>query len=394
MRLLLIAALVAASTAGVARAQDDGPKPGAFELDPGESVLWTQLGFYSHDDGPGDGNPFLDEELTVIEPLLIFDHQVDEDWGFGVTLSYDHVSSASIDRLSKFPAQSGASGDNYVGVDYASRHRTSANTSLDWHAGFSFEYDYLSLGAGLSRTVRTPAEGRSDTYGFNFYYDVVDIIRYDGDQSEGTDGRLTLTGTWTRSQPLSRYWTGELTSLLTLQNGFLETPYNAVVLEDPGLPANPNLDNGANGIEITEELPDTRIRLALRPRARRWMSERSALELGGRIYADDWGVVAAAIEPRWYYDLVADRLRMRLRYRYYVQSAADDYRETFLQAAGTPEFRTQDSDLADLDSHTFGVRFDAFGKSGRPTWHLDLNYALRSDGLDHAYVALGYRFGF
>lgn len=395
MRVLLIATLGAALLTTTAVAQDEGaPKPGGFELAPGESALWTQLGYYDHADDAGDGNPFLDEDLTVIEPVLVFESQVDEDWGYGITVSYDNVSSASIERLSKFPAQSGASGDYYAGVDYSSHHRLSSTRSWNWHAGLSFEYDYLSLGLGAGYTRTTPAEARTDAFGLNLYYDSVDIIRFDGTQDEGTDSRITLTGTWTRAQPLSRYWSGELATLLTVQSGFLETPYNAVVLETPGGAPNPNLDNGASGVEITEELPDTRIRAAVRPVARRWLSERSALELGGRLYADDWGIMSVTFEPRWYYDLSPDRLRMRLRYRYYNQIEADDFGESFLLADGAPEFRTQDSDLGAFDSHTFGVRFDAMNERGAPTWHFDLNYALREDGLDHVYAAIGYRFTF
>lgn len=392
---LLLSFFLAAALAAPSRAQEDGAaRPGAFELAPGESSLWTQLGFYDHADGQGDGNPFLDEALTVIEPLVVWDSQVTDDWGYGITLSYDRVSSASIDRLSNFPGQSGASGDNYVGLDWSSRHKLSDQETFNWHTGFSFEYDYLSLNGGVGLATQDPASGSSTTYGLDLYYDVVDIIRFDGTQDEGTDDRISVTGSWSQSRPLDRNWVGELTALLTLQTGFLETPYNAVVLETPGGAPNPNLFNGASGTEITEELPDTRIRAAVRPRVRRWLSERSAWELGGRLYGDDWGIYSVSVEPRYIYEVVDDRLSMRLRYRYYVQTEADDFGETFLAADPTPEFRTQDSELGALDSHTVGVRFDAFAASGAPTWYVDLNYALRSDGLDHMYVGLGYRFGF
>jgi len=398
MRLLLIAALAAlvlAFASAPAVAQDDaGPRPGAFELAPGESALWTQLGFYDHGDGQGDGNPFLDEALTVIEPLVVWDSQVTDDWGYGITLSYDRVSSASIDRLSNFPGQSGASGDNYVGLDWSSRHRLSNEQTFAWHTGFSFEYDYLSLNGGVALTTEDPAAGSANTYGLDVYYDIVDIIRFDGTQDEGTDDRISVTGSWSHSRPLDRLWVGELTTLLTLQTGFLETPYNAVVLETPGGAPNPNLFNGASGIEVTEELPDTRIRAAVRPRARRWLSERSAFEIGGRLYGDDWGIYSVSLEPRYLYELVDDRLRMRLRYRYYTQTEADDFGDSFLAADPTPEFRTQDSELGAFDSHTVGVRFDAFASDGAPTWYLDLNYAMRSDGIDHVYAGIGYRFGF
>ena len=160
------------------------------------------------------------------------------------------------------------------------------------------------------------------------------------------------------------------------------------MLEDPGLAPNPNLANNARGIEIAEELPDTRSRAALFGKVRRFIKPGRSVELGGRIYSDSWGINSIAVEPRLYQSL-SDDLLLRLRYRLYTQTEADDFSDEFLQAAGTPKERTQDSDLSDFNSNTFGARFD-WNKSAGSSWSLGLDYILRSDGLDHFLIGIGW----
>ena len=103
------------------------------------------LGYYNNDD---NGDPFLDESLTVVEPVIVFDYNItDRTTVFG-TLSYDYVSSASIDRLSEFPDQSGASGDTYLGLKAGLRRELDATISISAFGSFSSEYDYTSTGFG------------------------------------------------------------------------------------------------------------------------------------------------------------------------------------------------------------------------------------------------------
>jgi len=81
--LLVIAAppglLVAQSETGSPEADDSGT-PNSEEPQAGDRSLTTRLSFYNNGDS-GDGNPFLDESLTVVEPVFIFDHQVTDDFG-------------------------------------------------------------------------------------------------------------------------------------------------------------------------------------------------------------------------------------------------------------------------------------------------------------------------
>ncbi len=399
LRILALLALAVAAARG-ARAQGEEPTaPGAPKSasnwgDPGTKRFSAQLGFYHHADDLA-GNPFLDEELTVIEPVLVWDSNVSENFGHSVTFSYDLVSSASIERLSEFPEQSGASGDYYFGLDYAARHRRGEGEWIGWLLGASVEYDYQSLHFGANYSKESDDKNATNSFALTGYFDAIDIIRFDGAQQEGTDNRFSLAGTYNLFQVLTPTWASDLSATLALQSGFLETAYNAVVLEDPSFPANPNLANTAQGIEFTEELPDTRVRAALQYKVRHYLSPGRAVEMGARVYGDDWGIMSLALEPNYYLPLLADRVSVRLRYRYYTQTEADDFEEHFLGTTigDLPEFRTQDAELAAFDSHGVGARFD-FAPRGKHKWYFDLNYSLRSDDLDGYFGAIGYSISF
>lgn len=354
----------------------------------GHGSLTFQLGVFNLADD-GDGNPFLDEDLTVVEPVIIYDYDISDDLGLTVELSYDYVSSASIERLAEFPEQSGASRENYLGGDFALRHRLDERTSLRWHVGYSDEYDYDSIGAGISLTKSPRGTDATVAFGLNGYFDSVDIIRFDGSE-EGSDERLSLAGSARWHQILSPTSFGELGLTVANQSGFLETPYNAVVIEDPNDPPNPNLENNARGTEEPEVLPDDRLRVALDGRVRKRIALGRAWELGSRLYGDSWDITSVSLEPAWYETFLEGRLDARFRYRFYVQSEAEYYQDSFTESE---RYQTQDSELAGYSSSTVGTKL---------VWHwselyeltFGLDYSLRSDGLDHVFGYVGWSWSF
>lgn len=362
-------------------------EPGDPEV--GDHSMSVQLGLFEMDDS-GDGNPFLDESLTVFEGIVIYDYQLSERLGITTELDFDLISSASIDRLSNFGNQSGASGDYYVGADVGFRYKSTDRVDLGWHLGGSAEYDYASIGLGGSVSVEAEDKSSSWTYSLETFFDSIDVIRFDGSE-DGSDSRTSVAGTVNHYRILNPTTHMDVGLTVSNQSGFLETPYNAVVLEDPGLPTNPALANNARGIEINEVMPGTRTRAALFGRVRHSLKPGSAIELGGRLYSDTWGITSVSVHPR-YYRALSDRVRMRIGYRFYTQTEADDYSDEFLQADPTPTERTQDSDLSDFSSSTIGTRFDWGNPSS--SWSVDLNYVLRSDGLDQILVALGWHKSF
>lgn len=360
----------------------DLPQVGDAGGVPGSGSVTLQVGYYDRGDDQGSGNPFLDESLTVIEPLVLFSYNVSEDTTYYGKVSYDWVSSASIERLSSYPTQSGASGDFYVGAELGLRTRTSDRWTLGGRAGASFEYDYFSAHLGADATWSRLDEDASVSFSVNAYFDSIDVIRYDGTE-DGSDDRTTFSGSVIWSQVIGPRTTGDLGLTLSSQSGFLETAYNAVVLEDPGLAPNPALYNEARGIEITEEVPDDRLRTAVHGGLRRSLGEGRAIELRGRVYSDDWGITAFDIEPR-FFQALGERHLLRFRYRYYTQSEADFFQDTFLQANGTPEERTQDADLGDFSAQSFGVKW-IHTPSTRWRWGVGVDFVDRDDGLDNVF---------
>jgi hypothetical protein len=346
-----------------------------------------RIGYYDNDD-KGDGNPFLDEALTVIEPVVIVDYNVTDRLGVYSKFSYDDVTSASIERLSNFSEQSGASSDFYIGLDLGARYELSENRRVGGFVGGSVEYDYTSIGFGGDFAQDLAEKNATVKVSANVYFDSVDVIQFNGEE-DGSANRRSYSATVSWYQIIDKRTHAETGATIGVQTGFLETAYNAVVIEDPADAPNPNLDNRARGTEVTEELPGTRVRGSVFGRARYSLLRNTALEGGGRLYADDWGIRSLTLEPvvrHW----PLDSLGGHLGYRYYVQSAADDHDDHFTTSKSK---RTQDSDLA---------AFDAHGIHGGISWmpwpslefNFDAGYTFREDGLDQLMLSAGARASF
>ena len=157
-----------------------------------------------------------------------------------------------------------------------------------------------------------------------------------------------------------------------------------MVIEDTNTP-NPNLVDNLPGREVTEELPDNRTRGTIFGRIRRYIQPGISWELGGRIYADSWGITSITVEPRFYKWIIEDVLNVRVRYRFYIQTEADDFRDQFLVEK---KFRTQDSDLGDFSAHLAGLKLN--WKLSEP-WAVDIGGDLifRSDGIDQFLGSIG-----
>ncbi len=379
---------------GIAQQQEpgQGSTPGAKTNDYGAPVtsakekeglqsIALRLGLYTKDDsgdGTSAGNPFLDEDLTVIQPSMVLDWGLSDISALTITTSIDWVSSASIERLgdrTTFPGtqQSGASGDYYVGVDVAYRRQINSKMRGSGHIGFGKEYDYLSIGTG-GDLAWEGADGNS-TYSasLNGYFDSIDLIRFNGIET-GSDSRTSLASTFKWNRVLDGASSMQLGATVSNQSGFLATPYNSVFI--------------GGTTEVSEVLPDSRMRFSLYGSYRHWVMEGGAAEFASRIYTDDWGITGLSFEPRWYQQ-VGENLLMRFRYRYYDQSAAD-YFGTFSVA---DTYMTQDSDLGDFNSHTIGCRLIGY-RNGLQGWDAGLDFVMRSDDLDHIIASFGYLWTF
>ena len=394
----------------------------SFSNEAGHGSVTFGLNYYQNDDN-GDGNPFLDEALTDIEPVIIFDYNVTDRFSINGDLSYDYVSSASLKRLDGLGHQSGATGDYYYGANLGGAYKLNPDLRIGGSLSFSTEYDYDSIGLGSFVARDLNNKNTTLKLNLNAFQDSIDVIRWNGWQGVRWDGlesseesetddrtTLSLTGNW--YQIITPTTHSELGISATHQSGFLETAYNFVVMEyddpdhdPPSRTLGPDsfhplardddlldLDEDITGQIYSEKLPDTRTRGSIFGRVRTSLSPATAVELGGRLYADSWGISSVTIEPRLYQWLIEDKLSARLRYRFYAQTAADDYSAHFYME-DPPKFMTQDSDLGDFTANGAGIKFSWYVSE---TLRFDLSgdYILRSDGIDQVRCADAFNWSF
>ncbi|HKS17507.1 MAG TPA: DUF3570 domain-containing protein, partial [Planctomycetota bacterium] len=205
------------------------------------------------------------------------------------------------------------------------------------------------------------------------------LILFDGSE-DGTDTRRSLSLGLGWTHVIGPRTLATLNWDLTTQDGFLSTPYNSVV---------------AAGTEVREVLPDTRFRNSFFGRVRHLVFDDLAIEPGLGAYFDDWGATAFTAELGLRWEVLPGDLIIRPSYRFHSQTEVDDFLPD--TATSIPEFRTQDSDLADFTSHTFGLKF----LLPHPTFlgdhhevELGFDYTMRSDDLDAFSITLGYQWRF
>ncbi len=365
------------------------PAETTSDVNKGHGFVGFRTGVY-HNDDQDDGNPFLDEQLTVIEPVIIYDYNVTDDLAWWGKLSYDYVSSASIKRLNKFPRQSGASGDYYIGLDTGARYKLSDDTQVGGFVGASTEFDYDSFGGGLDISHDSKDRNTTVKLGINGFIDTIDIIRFNGDDSEGKDERGSVSTALTWYQVLTPKTHGNFGATVTYQSGFLETAFNSVVIENQNFPQNLNFDNRARGIEVSEQLPSDRTRAALFANLKHYVMDKTALGVKTRYYSDTWDISSFSIESqiaRW---VLESTVNLRLRHRYYFQSESKYFEDhyNFDQFLSGIRYRTQDADLGSFHSNMVGMKFDIIISE---SLKLDIagDYIMRSDGINQIVGSIG-----
>jgi hypothetical protein len=299
-------------------------------------TAYNQFGHgYQSKSGPilGPGS----ERLTVFEPqteivALQGDHITHRLW-----VPVDVISEASPASIPKVPdVTSGASRKNYaVTIQWTTTMQTSPVASFAFTSGFHAEPPFRSYNGGLA-TSRSFADQNTVVAGAVLgIFDWFDRFLVTGER-KGRSERSTTMGSAGITQVLTPTTVANVNYGLTFQDGELGNTWNAVPLV--------NITRGP------ELLPSERVRHALVARAAQWLPWNGALRLYYRFYADDWGIVAHSTEgqllqrltPTFYIGAV---------YRFHTQTAP--YFFTTL-APLTATLRVADSDLAALQSQTFG----------------------------------------
>jgi hypothetical protein len=303
-----------------------------------QSVMTRVTGFdqfghgYQAQGGPTPVSPGSERE-TVLEPQAEVVFTQGARFTHRVWIPVDVVTNASPDAID---VMSSASRHVEGGsIDWTTTYRANATTDLSMRNGLHLENPFRSWDSGFA--IRRSYADEATVVGASALevFDWFDRFAIDGSRHGRTD-RNGTTGSVSVTQVLTPTTVASLSYGVTVLEGTLGNTWNSVPLT-----------TGARGPEI---LPVERVRHALVGRAAQWLPWNGALRLYYRFYGDDWGIVAHSVEGQLLQRLTPE-LYVGVTYRFHTQTGASFF-TTLAPDDGT--LRVADSDLAPLDSQTFG----------------------------------------
>jgi len=272
-----------------------------------------------------------EDRMEVLAPMLYFSAPVAEEWQVDGSAVYDSMSGASPFYLSTL---SGASG---TGIDDSRIAGESMVTHFwdSWSLGLggqvSDENDYLSRGGKLQ--ARWWTEDRNTVVSVGAAFDS-DQISSSNDptlfEKRRTGGYLL--GVTQILDPVSLV---QSNITFTSGAGFFSDPYKA-------------FDNR----------PRSRDQWAWLTRYVRYFAEANsaALHLDYRLYQDSWSVYSQMLEAAWYQP-IGENWMVRPSLRYYTQSAAEFFEDTF-PPADVDQFLTFDQRMSAFGSISMGLKIE------------------------------------
>lgn len=370
LKLLGLAALL------VLNSMTHAATPTTDELD---SIFAARGIVYQQEDSDGNGgNPGIDEDATIYEGILLFQHRLNDNNAASFKAVGDLVTAASYDDArDKAETVSGATGYNPGRFNLEGRwkYRSDNRTGFSLHTSYGQEYAYRSTGYGFGISQSLNEESTQLSADFQFYDDTVRMIRYDGSK-ETDEPRDTASGAFSLTQTLSPVSLINASWVYSRQRGMLATSFNSVLF-----------DNGERGFET---LPDERIRNTFSLRYKHAINKNS-VQVGVSHYQDSWELDGQAVEVRYFYRLDDGQVTLEPSYRFYTQTATEYFSEQFI---APQKYQTSDSDLGNFDGHSAGLNL-SYRKAGWLTkapsnYDLGFNFYRRSDDLNFYWLTLGW----
>jgi hypothetical protein len=249
----------------------------------------------------------------------------------------DVVTSASVDVVSQASKTAIHDVRTEPWIDVS---RTFGRTKISAGYVYSRERDYVSNGGGIA--LQRGFWDNDTTLALSYRLSLDDV----GRAGDANFSRSLAV------QAFGASWSQVVTPLLLLQLsyelgygvGFFASPYRFVpVFATTG--ASPTT-------WVPETDPERRLRQLVVLTASRHLFADSAIQADYRFYADDWGMTSHTIEARYLVNL-PHGVELRLRERFYVQSKADFYQETYSQIM---RFMTFDKELGALWTELVGAK--------------------------------------
>lgn len=302
----------------------------------------------------GSGN----QDLTLYEPVLYINSQIDHDTSVFGSVVLDALSSASSKAFDSGTGASssvhkksdgggnrqgggGSTWQTRVGADFGYSKRVD-----DWSftptAGYSSELSYRSLHGGLNVQKFFAEDNFVLSAGAFHFDDAADPWSLAKGDFAGFKSKTTNSVNASATQILSEcdIVLGGLS--YTRQGGFLEGARNTV-------------STGTVTQRAEEVLPQGRDKWTANARYVRSLGENLAFHLDYRYYTDSWAIRSNTWEPSLAFSYSEEKGILRLLYRHYSQTPAKYYADSF---AGVQPLMTSDSDLSRFSANEGGVQFN------------------------------------
>ena len=341
------------------------------------------------------------EELKFYGPSILVNVNIDSSKTFTLSGGADYYTSASSDNID-FNVSSASAEDLRTHVQVGMSHfNIKKSSSFSYHASFSIESDYTSLGAGGSyykawknynTWLNISGQIFIDDARWGRLSDEKILTLLYPSELRGVDWEdRYIRQTYSLSASLSRLHSKRLKMTFfiepTYQNGLLATTFHRIYFSD--VPEH-----------VIEKLPYTRFKIPLGVRANYYVNSRFILKGFYRFYADSWKIYSHTIEIETPIK-ITQFVSVYPFYRFHTQTAAQWFRP-FQQHLSSQEFYTSDYDLSKFTSHKYGIGVHLYPAKG--LWVSKKNDGLigmqaragwynRSNGLDAFFVSTVFSFG-
>ncbi len=326
----------------------------------------------------------------MVSPVVAASWAINDRWAVKTSIGLDQITSASTDNIDDHV--SSASRVDQRTFTTLEVVRDFGNQTLGVSGGFSSEYDYTSGMAGVAWTRNFNQQNTTLAAFGRYFADTISLFDINGDD-QGAARRHTTDLSLTLTQILGRRTVATVDVGLSLQRGFLSTPFHEVIVAAAlGVP---------DDFRVAERLPDARDRWAVGLRVNHsltdWLVERG----GYRFYDDTFGVQAHTVESETHMRLpTADEQWMFPIARFHRQTGSRYFGLPGTQPLDT-DFFTADRDLSSFDSWRYGAGWKWVGTGGvtlgwLPFRSIEVRVTRyeRSDGFRAIASSVGFGWGF
>lgn len=301
------------------------------------------------------------EKLSVYATDITISHQFKKLNTFSFNTGLDIITSASTDKID-YRVSSASYQDQHFHADVSfQRQLKKTDLKISGSLGMAFESDYAAIPLGISFNYTEPSKMRTYQLGFSCSIDDLRWGRFDNEHS-GDKLQLVYPSElrykdWFDVKKRNTYnikagFTQVLSKKITVgifpefiyQKGLLATPFHRVYFNN-------------NSLRV-ENLPKQRFKFPVALKLNAFLGSRFILKNQYSFYADNFGIIANAIETEGALKIVP-QFTMAAFFRFYHQSGSD-YFKPYKEHQTEEEFYTSDYDLSRYNTYKAGLSLKIF----------------------------------